>query len=107
MTHQLDCISKADVRMLFDKYGEMISPAEWPDEIALAVRKVTRAAAGGYNVDFHDKRNAADLLAKLNGLYESDEKVQNPLEEAFSKIPRDDLVKMKEMLDSLAKIESE
>ena len=107
MTYQLECIAKADVRSLYDSYGAMVSPAEWPDEIALAVRSVTPAAAGGFNVQFHDKRNAVDTLSKLKGLYESDDKITNPLEDAFSKIPRDDLVKMKEFLDTLTKIESE
>ena len=103
----MECIAKADVRLLYDEYGAMISPAQWPDEVALAVRKVSPHASGGFIVDFQDKRNAADILAKLKGLYDNDEQFKNPLEQAFEKIPRDDLIKMVELLKELARLADE
>ena len=101
LAYQLECIVNADTRLLFDEYGAYKSPVDWPDEIALAVKRVTPHSTGGFIVDFQDKRAALETLAKIKGYFASEEEDKNPLEQALSKVPREELIKIRDLLKGL------
>lgn len=59
---------RLDPRLLLDKtpganYGKPLAMADWPDDVALVVKKVK---ANG-DVEFYDKMHAAELIAESHG----------------------------------------
>lgn len=73
-----------DVREVFDEYGEVIHPNEWPGHIArtvagLDVIRITRTDKDGtveqetkFKIKIADRNSAAERLFKHFGLYEAD-----------------------------------
>ena len=96
-------IVEADARLLYDDHGQMISPKKWPNPLAFAVRKVTPHSTGRHIVEFHDKRAAADLIAKLEGLYGDAESDENPMDVALSRIPRDEVKNVEKLIAEMKK----
>ena len=107
VTKRLRCIAHVDPRTMFDKRGQMISPTQWSEEFAVAVKTVRPANAGGYDVTFHDANRAMDQLAKYEGMLEDEDKSATPLDALFVKCQRTDLVKLKDLLDTMARAEAE
>lgn len=106
---RLTAILNADFRLLWttqEGVPVQLSPSEWPDELQPAIRRV-QPTAHGLTVEFEEKTKAADQLAKLTGLYRNDDENANPLEAAFARIPREQLLLLKKGLDRLAELEGE
>ena len=82
----------------------MVSPSNWPEELALAVSHVY-PIKDGYKVQLSDKARAIDMLSKIKGHYKAEDEQKNPLEEALSSIPREELLIIREHLNQLSKLE--
>lgn len=102
MMHQLQCIVDADLSMAFDDDGAQISPKLWPESLKNAATRIT-PGANGLSIMLADKGRAADMLAKLKGLYKDEQVNENPLEKALSAIPRDELLVIAKQLKHLMK----
>lgn len=54
---------RLDPRLLFNEKGEILPIKDWPDDVALVVKKVKPDGS----VEFYDKFRAAELIAESHG----------------------------------------
>ena len=100
----LKAIIHADKRRLFNRTGAMLPPTKWPEDIMPAIVRIdpSRGKDGGYSVMFADPIRAAAQLAQIDGMYKKESKVANPIEQLLERIPRDELGKLLNGLESIA-----
>lgn len=94
-----------DPRKVFSQSGDLLPVQQWPDEVAAAISSIKITATTGPDgesmgevkeVKFWDKNSAADKLCKFLGLYETDNRQKNPLDN----LSRDTLKLIKERLSA-------
>lgn len=73
---ELTTVAFADVRKCFDEKGELLPPPQWPNEVALAVAKVTcKETTDGdetersFSVVMGDRMKALELLGKMFAMF--------------------------------------
>ncbi|MCY4471170.1 MAG: hypothetical protein OXC08_20835 [Thiotrichales bacterium] len=106
LVNRYQAVVDVDPRELFDEKGDYRSPTEWSDNFTKAVKSVRKGRHGGYDVDFHDANRAAEMLTKYQGLLEDATETQTPLDSLFARIPRHELVALKEALDHMAGVDA-
>lgn len=84
--------------MLNVKHADMFegkavrAPADWPDAANDALIRLNfNENSGSGSFGFIDKSKIIDLISRLKGLYRNEDEVDNSLEVALSRIPREDL----------------
>lgn len=95
-------LALSDMRGAFKENGDLLDVKDWPDDVAAAISSIKIHSVPGPDGDqitikevkFWDKNSAADKLCKFLGLYETDNRQKNPLED----LSRDTLKLLKERL---------
>lgn len=88
---ELSKIVHADPRRMFDEAGNLLPPAEWPDDLAGAIAGVDVTTTGGEivvttkKIKLWDKNSAIEKAMKHLGLFEQDNKQRTML----SDLPRE------------------
>lgn len=98
-------LALSDPRKAFSPNGDLLPVHEWPDEVAASISSIKITVNKGPDgesdnevkeVKFWDKNSAADKLCKFLGLYETDNRQKNPLDD----LSRDTLKLIKEKLSA-------
>ncbi|MDE0147866.1 MAG: hypothetical protein OYG32_17085 [Rhodospirillaceae bacterium] len=68
------------------------APENWPGAPTGALIRLNfNENSGSWNFGFIDQSKIIDLISRLKGLYKNEDVVDNPLEVALSRVPREDL----------------
>ena len=107
MIRRLEGMLEADMANLFE--GKAIRPpAEWPEAERQAITRLNvNEQSGAWSFNFIDKSRVSEQLSRLTGLYKNEEEVDNPLETALSRIPRDELIAIRDALQMLSEIDGD
>ena len=100
--------------MLDVKWSDMFegkkvkAPRSWPNGANDAlVRLNFNEKTLSWSFGFVDKSKIIDLISRLKGLYKNEDVVDNPLEVALSRIPREDLKEIVRNIRRLGEIDEE
>ena len=110
---RLESIRRADYRRLWTTDEEsgkprMLAPSEWGDDEAAAILDVTPIGDGSTaRVRMVDPLRASETLTALKGLRGNDDENENPLAQAFARIPRSQLLELAKALKRMAELDDD